>query len=53
MKKEELDLAVAAAKKQTGDALQTVYDSLNQGQKKNLLKEPEVAQLLQRYEVKV
>ena len=51
MTKETLHAAVSAAKDETRAALQTVYDSLNQGQRKKLLKEPPVADLLSRYEV--
>ena len=53
MRKEELNMAVQAAKAQTKDALQQVYDSLNQGQKKKIMKEAPVAELLRRYEVEV
>ena len=51
MTKQTLTAAVKAAKTQTKDALQAVYDSLNQGQRKKLLKDEEVLKLLQRYEV--
>ena len=51
MKKEALNMAVESAKKQTRTALQLVYDSLNQGQRKKLLKEKAVAQLLEQFEV--
>ena len=51
MTKKELTAAVAAAKAETQAALQAVYDALNQGQRKKLLKEPVVAALLERYEV--
>ena len=53
MRKEILNRAVQAAKEQTCAALQLVYDSLNQGQKKKLLKEETVARLLERFEVKL
>lgn len=36
---------------ETKDALQLVYDSLNQGQQKKLLKNDEVAALFDRYGV--
>lgn len=39
------------AKTETKDALQLVYDSLNQGQQNKLLKEPAVAALFERYGV--
>ena len=51
MTKEALNLAVKAAKSETREALQTVCDALNQGQRKKLLKEEAVAALLARYEV--
>jgi len=35
----------------TRDALQTVYDSLNQGQQKKILKDEGVKELFDRYEV--
>lgn len=38
MTKEELTLAVQEAKTNTKLALQTVYDALNQGQQKKILK---------------
>lgn len=53
MTKEELTTAVAEAKLETRQALQTVYDSLNQGQQKQLLKEDAVNRLFARYEVVV
>ena len=51
MNKKELTAAVCAAKEQTAAALQLVYDALNQGQRKKLLKEEPVKALLQLYEV--
>ena len=51
MTKKELNTAVASAKAATTAALQTVYDALNNGQKKKLLKDEQVAALLERYEV--
>ena len=53
MDKAELQARVAAAKAQTREALQAVYDALNQGQRKKLVKKPEVAALLERYGVEV
>lgn len=49
----ELKSATVAAKTETKEALQTVYDSLNQGQQKKLLKDPVVAELFERYGVEV
>lgn len=51
MTKSELTAAVEAAKTETRSALQTVYDSLNQGQQKKLLKEEAVKELFDRYGV--
>lgn len=36
---------------ETRNALQTVYDALNQGQQKKLLKDEKVSKLFQRYRV--
>lgn len=47
----QLREAVAAAKEETRLALQTVYDALNQGQKKKILKDEAVATLFERYGV--
>ena len=38
---------------ETQAALQMVYDSLNQGQQQKLLKEKQVKELLEHYEVKL
>lgn len=51
MTKVELDNAVKAAKAETKDALQTVYDSLNQGQQKKILKDEKVSALFELYGV--
>lgn len=51
MKKTELTAAVTAAKTETRDALQTVYDSLNQGQQKKIVKNEAVKALFDRYGV--
>lgn len=51
MTKTELTIAVEAAKTTTREALQTVYDALNQGQKKQLLKNEQVKALFDLYEV--
>ena len=47
--KEKLRKNVNAAKNETKAALQLIYDSLNQGQRKKLVKSEEVHQLLKRY----
>ena len=44
-------LAAEAVAAETKIALQTVYDNLNQGQQKKLLKSPEVRALFGRYAV--
>lgn len=51
MRRNELTAAVAAARAETREALQTVYDSLNQGQQKKLVKEEKVKVLFDLYEV--
>lgn len=53
MKKSELKTKTAAARETIRGALQTVYDALNQGQRKKLLKNEEVRRLLELYEVEV
>ena len=49
--KEKLRKNVNAVKNETNAALQLVYDSLNQGQRKKLLKNDEVKKLLTFYGV--
>ena len=51
MKKSELTAAVEAAKTETRNALQTVYDSLNQGQQKKVVKDEAVKKLFDLYGV--
>lgn len=51
MKKSELTAAVEAAKTETRSALQTVYDSLNQGQQKKIVKDEAVKVLFDLYGV--
>lgn len=51
MTKIELTNAVEAAKEKTKAALQTVYDALNQGQQKQLIKHEEVKALFDLYGV--
>lgn len=53
MLNKELREAVSATKAETKAALQTVYDALNQGQQKKILKDPVVAALFERYGVEV
>ena len=51
MKKQLLNNAVNKAKSETRDALQTVYDALNQGQKKQIVKDEKVKTLFELYGV--
>lgn len=51
MTKKELTAAVDAAKTETKAALQTVYDSLNQGQQKKIVKDESVKALFDLYGV--
>ena len=51
MTKDALTAAVEAAKAETKSALQTVYDSLNQGQQKKVVNNAEVKELFDRYGV--
>lgn len=51
MKRDELFAKVAAIKSETKEALQLVYDSLNQGQQKKIIKEEAVKALFDRYGV--
>lgn len=44
-------LAAEAVAAETKIALQTVFDNLNQGQQKKLLKSPEVRALFERYAI--
>lgn len=53
MKKSELAQKTAAVKEETRTALQTMYDALNSGQKKKIVKNEEVAALFARYGVVV
>jgi len=51
MDKTTLNEAVAKCKAETKNALQTVYDTLNQGQQKKLVKDEAVKALFDRYGV--
>ena len=51
MKKQELKDKVIAVKSETQTALQTVFDALNQGQQKKILKNQNVKALFDRYGV--
>ena len=51
MTKDELKSAVELARAETKNALQTVYDSLNQGQQKKIVKDEAVKALFDLYGV--
>lgn len=51
MKKTDLIAAVKAVKDETRDALQTMYDALNPGQRKQIVKDADVKKLFDRYGV--
>ena len=51
MKKADLKDAVETAKAETKNALQTVYDALNQGQQKKIIKNDAVKALFDLYGV--
>jgi glucan phosphoethanolaminetransferase (alkaline phosphatase superfamily) len=51
MTKADLTAAVKAAKTETKEALQLVFDALNQGQQKKILKNDNVKALFDRYGV--
>lgn len=51
MKKQLLKERVAEAKTETGKALQILFDNVNKGQKKQLVKRQEIKELFDRYGV--
>lgn len=51
MNKTDLFAAVQAVKDETQNALQTMYDALNQGQRKKIVKDESVKTLFDRYGV--
>ena len=51
MTKNELNAAVESARAETKAALQTVYDSLNKGQQKKIVKDEAVKKLFDLYGV--
>lgn len=53
MTKTELQTKTDAVINETRTALQTVYDALNKGQQKKILKDEAVAALFERYGVEV
>lgn len=53
MTKAELERKTDAVISETRTALQTMYDALNHGQQKQVVKVPEVAELFERYGVEI
>lgn len=51
MKKTELNTAVETAREETRNALQIVYDSMNHGQQKQIVKDEAVKKLFDLYGV--
>ena len=51
MTKAKLDVAVEAAKSETRDALQIMYDALNHGQQQKIMKDEKVKALFNLYSV--
>ena len=51
MNKQVLNIAVENCKEETKEALQMVFNELNQGQQKKLLKEEKIKALFDRYQV--
>lgn len=51
MTKSEIAAAVSAVKEQTAAALHTMYDAMNQGQQKQIVKNDAVKVLFDRYGV--
>lgn len=51
MKRDELMVAVGVFKDETKEALQTLYDALNQGQQKKVVKNEAVKALFDKYGV--
>lgn len=51
MKRSELAAAMAAYMTTTHDALQLIWDNTNKGQRNKLLKNPDIAALLERYHI--
>lgn len=51
MRKSELNAAVKAMKEETRNALQILYDAMNHGQQKQIVKNEKVKTLFDRYGV--
>lgn len=52
MNKTELASVIESYKNETRDAMQTLYDALNHGQQKQIVKNEKVKKLFDRYGVK-
>ena len=53
MTKFELKQKTESVMNETKDALQTLYDELNQGQQKKIMKNKEIVELFERYKVEI
>jgi hypothetical protein len=53
MTKGKLNIKVAEIKKETKNALEIMYNALNQGQQKKILKDEKVKELFIRYGIEV
>lgn len=51
MTKQKLEKAVTVCKAETKDALQSLFDNVNKGQRKQLVKRAEIKALFDRYGV--
>lgn len=51
MKKNKLNEAVKACKAETGEALQLLWNNVNKGQKKQIIKNTEVKEMFDRFGV--
>lgn len=51
MNRYELHNAVEQARKESKEALQLLWDNVNKGQKKQILKDPEVVEMFDRFGV--
>lgn len=52
MKKDKLKTSVEKTKNETRDSLQLLFDNINKGQRKQIVKRPEIIELFKRYGVK-
>lgn len=51
MRKEKLDASVKEAKNTTKECLQTLWDNINKGQQKQILKSAEIKEMFDRFGV--